>query len=734
VLVASVCAVPLALDATSTTAAAAPGNVDFGDLDPTGLIDLGPLAPVDPGALTFLLGLHRDQAGLERHIQDTSEPASPRYGERRSIAELAGRFGASTTARNTVVDYFATTFGVEADIDPTGSYAVVDLSLAQAQTVFSTTWNVYGYPVSSYFSGVTLLYPNAAPTLPIALQEHVEVVDGAVVLYQAPDPADSDALPPAVTPVAGGFPLRTGTAEGCADIDPGAFDRTQPKFGLAPNQLKSAYQLDQLHGRGIQGQGMRVAVIDDALYDPAWLATYRSCFGIDATTVTDHVVGSPDTSVDGMSETILDLSVLSFAAPKVDRFDVFMFDTSPNPSTADEAGGMVQMFTAPLDASSTGGIAPDVISASFGLCEQVGLYWKGHGPAIRILENVLSTAAAAGITYVVASGDSGSSGCFHNLKDEVPEAEALSVSYPSSSKWVTAVGGTNVALNADNSIASSGVWNDTLFGVTPAQHAGAGGGGTSTLIGRPWYQMASVVGSNDHRVVPDISLFADELPGYLLYAPTDPSGTGSPAGPPAWTYIGGTSAATPLFSGMALLLGQQAKANAQPTLGFANPLLYDLGEGGSAALLDITEGNNNMFPSAVACCDAAPGFDQATGWGSPRAQAMTGALAAPTVSIAAAGSSDGSLTATYTATVDVPAGRILSYEWDTNGDGLTDATTTGPTLSTTAAVAGVQTTRLTVRTSMGRLGSGVASATLTVPPPVATPLTPATPRSLAFAG
>jgi kumamolisin len=727
-LVALCCVVPIGLDAG--TASAAPGDEVFGDLDVSGLVDLGPLQPTDPGPLTFLIGLTKDQAGLEAHARATSDPASTRYGERSSVAALAERYGASVATRNAVTDYFETTFGVSTSIDPTGSYATVVLSLAQAEAAFSTTWHVYGFPVGTFYNGLTMLYPDPSdpPEVPAALQGAVEVVDGAALLYTGPATA-LETQPASVATAQGGTAVRTGVAEGCSGaLDQPVAPGSPNSFGIAPNQLKTAYQLDQLHARGLRGEGMRVAVIDQSSYDPAWLATYRSCFGLDdATPVIDHVVGTPDTSIDGMTETILDLSVLSFAAPKVDRFDVFINDTTPNPNVDDIAGGMVQMFTMPLDATQTGGVAPDVISASFDMCEVSPLYWQGHGPAIRILENVLSTAAAAGITYVVATGDSGSSGCFHNLGVQAPEAEVLSASYPSTSKWVTAVGGTNLTLNADNSIASSGVWNDVAYGLPVADGAGGGGGGTSTLIERPWYQDL-VPAASPMRTVPDISLFADELPGYMLYAPTDAGG--GVAGPPAWSYEGGTSAATPLFSGMALLLGQQAKANSQPTLGFANPLLYRLGAAGSSALLDITQGDNILFPAAVDCCAAGPGYDLATGWGSPLAQAMTTALAAPTVSVTGTGSSDGSFRATYVAQVAVPAGQVLSYQWDTNGDGLTDATTTGPTLTTTAAVAGVQTTRLTVVTSLGRIGSGVASATVSQPLAAPTP----TPRSLAFVG
>lgn len=715
-LVAVTCAIPIGIDASTSEADAATTDVDWGDLDTTGLT--GPNAFPDPGAMTFLLGLVTDQAGLDAKIRSVSEPASADYGTRTPIATLADRYGASVESRDAVVSYFADTFGATATIDPTGTYATVDLLMTQAEVAFQTQWGMYEFSPGSFYetNGLQMLYPTTQPTLPAELQGHVDAVDGTVVAYSLPTPPTTPDPTSNVASAAGGYAFRTGTASGCAEALDQPVGVDDAYYGLAPNQLLTAYQLDQLQARGLRGEGMRLAVVDDALYPPSWLATYRSCFGLtDATPVTDHVVGTPASDADSMTETILDLSVLSFVAPKVDQFDVFMVGTAQSATIDDEAAGLIAMLGAPLDASQTGGVAPDVISASFGACESSPLYWDGRTAAVEIMEHVFATAAAAGITYAISTGDSGSTGCFHNLPVIAPETTAVTAAYPSTSKYVTAVGGTNLTLTADNTISSSGTWNDTQFGLAPLDGGGAGGGGVSTLVDRPWYQDATTP-TLTGRAVPDVSLFADSLPGYMLY-------TGS------WSAEGGTSAATPMFSGMALLLGQEAKAAGQPTLGFANPLLYELGRAGSTSILDITLGTNDMFN--VGAYSAAAGYDLATGWGSPLAQSLSTTLAAPTVAVTGIGSTDGSFTATFTADVAVPGGRILSYSWDTNGDGLVDATTTGPTLTTKASVAGVQTTRLVVDTSLGRVGAGVASATVTAAP-VAAPTQ--APRSLAFVG
>ena len=49
-------------------------------------------------------------------------------------------------------------------------------------------------------------------------------------------------------------------------------------------------------------------------------------------------------------------------------------------------------------------------------------------------------------------------------------------------------------------------------------------------------------------------------------------------------------------------------------LGLVNPLLYQLGEAHSKALVNITTGNNDVY--GLGCCTAKPGYNDAAGWGS----------------------------------------------------------------------------------------------------------------------
>ena len=198
--------------------------------------------------------------------------------------------------------------------------------------------------------------------------------------------------------------------------------------------------------------------------------------------------------------------------------------------------------------------------------------------------------------------------------------EQQSASWPAVSPWVPAVGGTNISLTSSNTIASSGVWNDTEF-PAPDQAIAGGGGGVSTTEKRPWWQTAS---QSSNRPVPDVAAFADADPGYTIICS---SGVQScpPTSTQTITYVGGTSATTPLMAGMIALWDQVAKFEKWPKPGFIPPTLYYVAKHAPTSFLDITIGTNSVF-SSVSCCKAGTGYDEATGLGSPIANLVAAQL------------------------------------------------------------------------------------------------------------
>ena len=170
-------------------------------------------------------------------------------------------------------------------------------------------------------------------------------------------------------------------------------------------------------------------------------------------------------------------------------------------------------------------------------------------------------------------------------------------------------------LNLDNSgnrLSPDVVWNDGF---------GAGGGGVSGVFKRPVYQIGVTKEVGKQRGTPDISMSAAVDGGAWVYF-----SFATPLVPPGWHIIGGTSEASPIFSGIVALADQTAHHR----LGLLNPGLYLLGvlsQHGShgTGIVDVTSGNNSF--SGVTGFDAGKGYDLASGWGTIDAAKFVPALA-----------------------------------------------------------------------------------------------------------
>ncbi|MDQ6805382.1 MAG: putative Ig domain-containing protein, partial [Actinomycetota bacterium] len=159
----------------------------------------------------------------------------------------------------------------------------------------------------------------------------------------------------------------------------------------------------------------------------------------------------------------------------------------------------------------------------------------------------------------------------------------------------------------------------------------AGGGGLSALWKMPSYQSDApsslnvVNGASSGtpcgttsaycRQIPDVSANADPFTGYLVYYQG------------AWTGIGGTSAAAPVWAALVAL------ANASPacvgtSVGFANPALYRVAGGPqyASAFNDVTAGNNDFTGTNGGRFAAGLGYDMASGLGTPIAPTLAVAL------------------------------------------------------------------------------------------------------------
>jgi subtilase family serine protease len=294
----------------------------------------------------------------------------------------------------------------------------------------------------------------------------------------------------------------------------------------------------------------------------------------------------------------------------------------------------------------------NTISNSWGTLEGFG------NPAqFDRVNRILQMAAAQGIDANFASGDFG---------DEVVDVGFQTVGFPASSPFATGVGGTSLALNPDNSIAFQTGWGNNLTRiaetkalnnapVNPPLHLGfqgGAGGGPSLTFARPSFQAGLSVPGNT-RLVPDIAMLADPFTGVEFIETVD--------GQLSVGVVGGTSLATPLFSGIMAIAAQKAGHG----LGQAASLVYTLPAGAvndviavsspgdvtgminatpySAAQLAAPLGNTTSFYSAIynspfstrwfvitfgtdSSLTTGPGWDNVTGVGTPNGMSFVNGI------------------------------------------------------------------------------------------------------------
>ncbi len=115
--------------------------------------------------------------------------------------------------------------------------------------------------------------------------------------------------------------------------------------------------------------------------------------------------------------------------------------------------------------------------------------------------------------------------------------------------------------------------------------------------------------AGDKRATPDISMSAAVDGAALVYLSFI-------KGAPGYYLTGGTSEASPLFSGVVAIAAQMNGGR----LGDINPALYQLGESGiRTGIVDVTKGDISF--GGVTGPAAKKGYDLASGWGTVDADA-----------------------------------------------------------------------------------------------------------------
>jgi RTX calcium-binding nonapeptide repeat (4 copies) len=363
--------------------------------------------------------------------------------------------------------------------------------------------------------------------------------------------------------------------------------------GYTPAQMQQAYGFNQITlpaGETFNdaGSGQTIAIID-GLNDPyiaSDLQTFDTTFHIGGTAnnpastsflkVVNEYGGStlPATDngqVDYGIETSLDVEWAHAMAPGA---NILLVEIS-TPFNYDDLNTAIEY------AARQPGVS--VISMSFGSGEWGTDYYS---------DNIFTTPAGhSGVSFIASAGDS----------------SAAFQEYPGMSPNVLSVGGTTLPADTSGNPdrAQEFAWTE-------------GGGGVSFTEAEPAYQLG--VQSTGFRTGPDLAYDADASTGVAVYD-TLFANANSPGEP--WLEVGGTSMGAPQISSLVAITNQLRVAAGEGTLDGPNqllPAIYQIAATDPKTFQDITSGNNG-YP-------AGPGYDFATGLGTPNAQYLVPDLVA----------------------------------------------------------------------------------------------------------
>ena len=385
--------------------------------------------------------------------------------------------------------------------------------------------------------------------------------------------------------------LTTGVLRNLKTNDVIGIGGTGVNGSLSPQDLRIHYDVPAT----LDGTGQTIALVDAPgpanvnYFDD--LKAYSQAFGLP---VCANVAGSCFRHVDlsngsftaasngGATEATLDIEMVHAIAPGANI--VLVTAASSN---------LVDMMAALNYAASLPQVS--VVSASW------SYDYPTNSGTIANEEPQLAQFVAQGKVFFASSGDAG-------------QFPGQGPSYPAMSAYFTSVGGTQI-----HSVAATDL--DTAWTFS--------GGGASPWVPMPIWQSAFVgtaqaAANAGDRAVPDVVAVADPAHSPVAFYFKQ-----------RWALEGGTSVSSPLWAGIAALLGQQLAAEGTSlstrvaaTQGGFNALLYrsSLSAGSAPALQPLAGGTSFSRGLPCATCGFGPGYNDLAGLGTPDVASLVSAF------------------------------------------------------------------------------------------------------------
>ncbi len=411
----------------------------------------------------------------------------------------------------------------------------------------------------------------------------------------------------------------------------------------SPSFVKKAYEFPSTST--LDGSGQTIVIVD-AFGSPTIasdLSLFDTRFGISAPPSFTIFCGNSPTPLDPSTCPVVNINV----NPRHDEFG-WTIETSLD---VEYAHAMAPGANIVLDVASTssGNAINDaetaaiaaypgaIFSQSFGIPE-IFLTGNGNPGQVSQAQANYANGVAKGDTFFASAGDTGADFGFGVAMSNFPGSDLhntavtgtqglpynatgtltpcttstpFSCTSGLSSYHGPCVLGRTIAPNCvPDGYGGEQVWNEPSFGA-------ATGGAPSLLFGAPSYQAGLGLSARG----PDVAYNAAIDGGVLVVY----GGFGSPV----FFIVGGTSAGSPQWAGIAALANQARASAGKGPIGDLNPTLYAIYHSArySTDFHDLTVGNDQLVGSSVGF-SAGAGYDVASGIGSPIVDQLVVDLAA----------------------------------------------------------------------------------------------------------
>lgn len=544
--------------------------------------DMGPANPSQ--VITLQLHLQQANSDVAGLIQQLYDPASSQFHQWLTAEQFKSRFSA-TSGSSAAVQQALAGHNLKV-ISATDRTVTVQGTIRDIQAAFHT--QIHEFKVDGKIVRANINNPvvdEPAGSFVTAISGLTQVVATPYHLLSKDAHGNPVAPVPLTTANPDGlfFPTQCFTGDQTVSVTDGTNTGTYrgQVYGgceYQPSEIQTAYKLNQLYSKGLDGTGQTIVIID-AFGSPTLaqdVALFDQVYGLPPINLNTVVVNGPITQQNpGFAvETTLDVEWAHAVAPGA---NIVLVLTPDN---------FLSSLNAALQFAVNNHLG-NVISNSFGAPENLV-----DGGTIAATEAILEQAAAEGISVNYSSGDDGDFALFEQeLGIGIPSG-TKTVSYPASSPFATAIGGTSLFLNPDLSIHFQTGWGNNLVELASAGtfvfpdsnpadgfgFIGGAGGGPSGVFDKPRFQHG-VPGR--FRQVPDISLDADPQTGVEIIFSVN--------GTPFVFGVGGTSLSCPMFSALWAIGNQAAEGG---PIGQAAQTVYDLHDRAIDDILQVSSPDN----------------------------------------------------------------------------------------------------------------------------------------------